>query len=145
MSRVSFLIVSVFFGVAALAAQADGIDAAKAEVLRAEAAMQAARAAAPTKPAQPALPEQPRRVETSGLRAVALRFDPSYRPRRLVPGGTGTLSVVVSLIGDNVLVRDPGATFVVEPEQGPIEVGAPVFRPVASPGGRSLAPALKQI
>lgn len=145
MHSVTRLTVSFLLGAAALSAQEEGIDAAKAEVLRAEAALQAARAAIPTKPVQLAPPEPPKHVETSGFRAAALTFDPTCRPRRLVPGGKGTLTVVVALTGNHVLLADGSTKFTVAQKQGAIAVGTPVFRPATNKERRPLAPAMKNL
>jgi LPXTG-motif cell wall-anchored protein len=56
-------------------------------------------------------------------------FVPATMPRRVAPGGDGTLVVVMVLEGDAVLVSPPPVTFELRDRQGPIQLGVPQFRP----------------
>lgn len=132
------------FAAAALAAQEDGIDAAKAERLRLDAAEQAAREAVPQKVITPTPPAPPVVRQTSGLRALAVSFDPACRPRRVAPGGNGTLTIVMALKGTNVLPAPPQVRFEMASKQGPVELEAPAFRPPPTTRVHSRAPAIKE-
>lgn len=72
----------------------------------------------------------------SGVGAAAIlpprgqcRFETATKPRRIPPGGAGTLVVVMVLEGDAVLVAPPPVTFDIRDRQGPVRLGMPQFRP----------------
>lgn len=127
-----------------IGAQDPPIDAQKAEVLRLEAELEAAQAKAGKlgKPAPGVVTTAPRPTprETKGVRAGAVRLEGSCTPKKVLPGGTGSITVLMALIGDSVLLDPPPMTFQTLARQDAIQLGTPVFRAVKSAG---LAPALK--
>lgn len=58
-----------------------------------------------------------------------VRFEHSCDPARVPPGGSGRLAVVMVLQGDSVLPDPPPVYFAVPPDQGPLQIGTPTFRP----------------
>jgi len=63
----------------------------------------------------------------------------SVQPKRVLPGSSGTLVVVMVMESDAVLVAPPPVTFQIPPDQGPVHLGQPQFHE-AKTASTALAP-----
>lgn len=81
------------------------------------------------------------KAKLPGAKSGHVTFDPTCRPRQIVPGEQGTVQVIMLLAGDAAMWDPPPVKFAFAPQQGPLAVlGEPKFRP-SEPTG--LAPGLK--
>ncbi len=58
-------------------------------------------------------------------------FVTTSQPKRIPPGGSGNLVIIMVLEGDAVLTSPAPVTFDFLPEQGPFRLGQPVLRPAS--------------
>ena len=128
---------------ASVPAQDPPISAEKAAVLRLEAEREeavrkAGKLQVEAAPIAKPVPKAP--LEVKGAKAGVVRFESSCSPKKLAPGGMGTITVVMAFVGDTVMLDPPPMTFQTEARQASIGLGVPVFRAVKSAGR---APALK--